>query len=111
MTQIDPALLLSLTSALQTPVRTDQQRRQQAAGKAGTDRRPEGSRSEQLVQLMRQRVQQLKETRTLSDEDLLMIAVQETLALEFGEDIAAHPRFMDVTRKIHKTLASEPEFR
>ena len=60
---------------------------------------------------MRQRVQQLQGARDLSDEDLLLMAVQETLALQFGADIASHPAFDDVTRKIRDTLAGTSEFR
>lgn len=113
MTRIDPALLVALTSALQTPVNTEKTRRTKTdTGKASAgERRPEGSRSEQLTQLLQQRVRQLKEKGSLSDEDILTIAVQETLALAFGEEIAAHPRFREVTEKIRRTLVDVPEFR
>lgn len=111
MTRIDPALLVALTSALQTPAHAEQKRRARPADdKTANARRPEGNRTGQLTQLLQQRVQQLKANGALSDEDVLTMAIQETLALEFGEDIAAHPRFRDVTEKIRSTLLSVPEF-
>lgn len=112
MTRIDPALLVALTSALQTPVNTERNRTRKAeTGRAAEGRRFEGTRSEQLTQALRQRVHQLKEKGDLSDEDILTMAIQETLALEFGDDIAAHPHFRDVTEKIRHVLIDVPEFR
>lgn len=69
---------------------------------AGT---PVQSRTVQLRAVLAARISRLANPGSLSDDEILVMAIQETLALEFGHDVAQHPKFSDVVERIRGTLS------
>jgi hypothetical protein len=110
MTGINTDLLLRITQTLThagPPEKTE--RRRAATQTTANASRRTGARAAQLREIIQARVTRLPDVP--NDEQLLVIAIQETLVLEFGSGISLHPRFDEVVGRVRATLAGAADTR
>jgi hypothetical protein len=106
MTRVDADLLFRITQALRSTGPAEKtERRSASSTTATTASRRKGTRANQLREILDARIRQLDATEPLTDDDVLVMAIQETLVLEFGSEIALHPRFNDVVERVRATLS------
>jgi len=109
MTGIDTDLLLRVTQALRHAGPVEQTERRRAATPAANASRRTGARAAQLREIIQARLARMPEAP--GNDALLVIAIQETLALEFGAGISLHPRFGEVVERLRDTLAGAADTR
>lgn len=65
----------------------------------------------ELRAVLAARLSRVANADALTDDELLTMAIQETLALEFGHGISLHPRFGEVVQRIRVTLSGVADVR
>lgn len=110
MTGINADLLLRITQTLTHAGAVEKTERRRTATQTahGASRRT-GARAAQLRGIIEARLARMPEAP--DNDQLLVIAIQETLALEFGSGISLHPRFDEVVERVRATLAGAADTR
>lgn len=104
MTRIESDLSARITQALR---QAGQAARSELRGSTSATpaARSAPGRGAQLKAALAARVAGLARAEALSDDEMLVMAIQETLVLEFGHDVAQHPKFNAVVERIRGTLS------
>lgn len=115
MTRIDPARLTEIFRTLSSP--TSQQAAQSKKPKARAASESDSSRSGavrdmgELKSRMRQRLLRLKKESRNFEGEAPVVAIQEVLLWEFGEEIINHADFRHVTLNICEAIESSDALR
>lgn len=65
----------------------------------------------ELRAVLAARLAQIANTDALTDDELLTMAIQETLVMEFGHGISLHPKFASVVQRVQATLSGVADMR